>query len=523
LPVLIRAGLLPAGRVDCCLRRQFHGVKTSISKVKTSAIGLVILAGLLGIGGFFRFDHLARQSLWVDEFWALYLATGRGNLIFDLPLGRVIESPPAVGFAGAPHWWHIWTGLASTPHPPLYHLALRGWVDLFGDGDFAVRAMSAVFGLGCIYLIFDVGRKTLGDFPALIAAGVMAVAATQIEYSQEVRPYAMLVFVGLILCKSLILIEQKGLSRLRILSLGFSAFCLALTHYFSLGAIIAVGLYALIRFDGRKRLAVILTIAISMLLFAAVWGPIAWTTRHSYIAGPNFGVSGESLISTIIDPPRGLVIGNAPSKVISYGLAFLVYLLPLLTMRRRPQLFFWWLWAICTIGFVVAVDVMRGSQFAGISRYVILASPGIYLLLSASLDRGVGKLVPLAVLFAAAVFGIARWQTGTAYVACTSDLGRLVREKVGARDAVIITGHFDSDPAFRYFITAHYAGDWKNPVVLLTKPADSKLDGQLAGFQNIWVIGYDGADMRLLPGWRMGEFHSIDLGYCLWKINRAPK
>jgi hypothetical protein len=148
----------------------------------------VILACLLCIGGFFRFDLIAKQSLWVDAYWALYLATGRGNLIFDLPLGRVIESPPAVGFAGAPHWWHIFTGLATTPHPPLYHLMLRFWVDIFGDGDFAVRSMSAVFGLGCIVLIFDLGRKVFGEFSALIAAGIMALAATQIEYAQEARP-----------------------------------------------------------------------------------------------------------------------------------------------------------------------------------------------------------------------------------------------------------------------------------------------------------------------------------------------
>ncbi len=180
-------------------------------------MGLAILLCFVCIGGFFRFDHIARQSLWVDEYWALYLATGRGDLIFDLPLGKVIESPPAVGFAGAPAAWHIWTGLASTPHPPFYHLMLRFWVDLFGDGDFATRSLSAVLGIGCIVLIFDLVRSIWGDFSALIAAGVMSFAAVQIDFGQQVRPYTLLVFIGLILCKSVMLIEQKGLSRTRIL------------------------------------------------------------------------------------------------------------------------------------------------------------------------------------------------------------------------------------------------------------------------------------------------------------------
>jgi hypothetical protein len=196
----------------------------------------------------------------------------------------------------------------------------------------------------------------------------------------------------------------------------------------------------------------------------------------------------------------------------------MAYILPLLKMRNRPQLLFWWLWTICTVGVVVAVDVLRGSQLVGMSRYIILASAGTYVLLSTSLERGPGRLAPLAVLFAAATFGIARWQTGSDYVRNTSAVARLIEKKVGPRDGVIIAGHFDSDPAFRYFIIAHYAGDWRNPVVLLAKPADSKLNKELALFRRVWVIGYDGADMRLLPGWKITEFHGGDPGFCLWKI-----
>jgi len=296
---------------------------TSIRKSKTSAISLAILIGLISIGAFFRFDKIAEQSLWVDEYWALYLATGRGNLIFDMPLGRVIQSPPEVGFSGAPPWWHIWTGLASTPHPPLYHLALRFWVDLFGDGDLSTRAMSAVFGIGCIVLIFDLVRQIHGDFSALIAAGIMTFAAPQIDFAQQVRPYTMLVFIGLILCKSVVLIERRGLSPFRIFSLGISALCLALTHHFSLGAILAAALYGLIRFVGRKRCIFVSAIIFGLLLAAILWGPIAWKNRHGYIVGPNFGSSGGSLIAAIIDAPKKMVVGDAESRFISYGLAFM--------------------------------------------------------------------------------------------------------------------------------------------------------------------------------------------------------
>ncbi len=195
-----------------------------------------------------------------------------------------------------------------------------------------------------------------------------------------------------------------------------------------------------------------------------------------------------------------------------------MYVVPLMKMRKRPQLLFWWLWTICTIGVVVAVDLVRSSQLVSNSRYIILASPAVYVVLSTSLDRGLEKLAPLAVLLAAAVFGIARWQTGTDYARNTSALARLIREKVGPHDGLVITGHFPSDPAFRYFIIAHYGGDWINPVVLLPEPADSRLNRQLASLPHVWVVGYDGADMRLLPGWKITEFHGVAPGYCLWEI-----
>ena len=132
----------------------------------------------------------------------------------------------------------------------MYHLALRFWVDLFGDSDLATRGMSVVLGLASIILIFDLTRQYYGNFAAILAAGIMTFAPVQIDFRQQTRPYAMLVLMGLVLCKSLLLIEQKGTSRFRILLLGISAFCMALTHYFSLGAIGAVAL--ILRSSGLK-------------------------------------------------------------------------------------------------------------------------------------------------------------------------------------------------------------------------------------------------------------------------------
>lgn len=269
-----------------------------------------ILFFLLCVGAFLRFDQISKTNLWIDEYCTLYLTTGRGNQIFDIPLNRIVRSPPAVNFTNAPHWWHIWTRLGRICHPPLYPLMLRAWVDLLGDGDLAMRGMSAAFGLASILLIFDVGKALHGRLSGICAAAMMTFSAAQIDFSQQARPYAMLAFIGLFLWRILILIEQKGCSRIRLMALALGVTGLALTHYFSLGVIAAAALYAGLRLRGGNRQSVLLVMAASMLFFAAIWGPFAWMSRHEFIAGPDFGKLGVSLVTAVIDAPRKLVFGE---------------------------------------------------------------------------------------------------------------------------------------------------------------------------------------------------------------------
>ena len=256
---------------------------------------------------------------------------------------------------------------------------------------------------------------------------------------------------------------------------------------------------------------------------AIAWGPFAWSTRHSYIMGPHFAeFPGQSVWKAVIEAPSRLVASGAESRLLTYALALLVYVLPLLKMRQDPRLLLWWLWTVCAIGLVATIDLARGSELVSMGRYIVVASPGVYIILATSFQRGLGRCIPLAVVAAAAAFGVVRWRTGSDYVRHTAAVAQLIHDKIGPRDGVVITGHFDSDPAFRYFVIAHYGGDWKNAIVLLTKPASAKLSQQLSALPNVWVVGYDGSDMRLMPGWKAEEFQGVEPGFCVWKIVRSP-
>ncbi len=89
------------------------------ASLRKSILPISLLTLIVIVAAALRLDHISKQNLWLDEFWTLYLATGRGDAAFQLPSNAIISPPPNLGFSGAPPWWHIWNGVDSTSHPPL--------------------------------------------------------------------------------------------------------------------------------------------------------------------------------------------------------------------------------------------------------------------------------------------------------------------------------------------------------------------------------------------------------------------
>ena len=104
-------------------------------------------------------------------------------------------------------WWDaqqslgdLWTLVPQCdPHPPLYAMLLKLWVDAFGDSSAALRSLSAVAGVVTTGFVMLAGRE-LGLRHALIAGLIFATAPFQVQFSQEARPYAMLAMASSMLC-----------------------------------------------------------------------------------------------------------------------------------------------------------------------------------------------------------------------------------------------------------------------------------------------------------------------------------
>jgi 4-amino-4-deoxy-L-arabinose transferase-like glycosyltransferase len=78
-------------------------------------------------------------------------------------------------------------------HPPLSYLLFMAWTNLFGTAEAAVRSLSVLLGLTSIALIALLGRRIGGVWTGLAAAGFLAFNPLHIAYSQEARPYALVV------------------------------------------------------------------------------------------------------------------------------------------------------------------------------------------------------------------------------------------------------------------------------------------------------------------------------------------
>jgi hypothetical protein len=123
------------------------------------------------LGGFFRFHHIASNSLWLDE------ANSANFLKF--PLGS------------------LWHRLAGAESAPAYVYALKLWSFAFGDSEFGLRSFSAIIGLFSIIAIYFLGKSLFGKKTGLWSAFFLSVNYFAIFYSNQSRQYSMVILVSI--------------------------------------------------------------------------------------------------------------------------------------------------------------------------------------------------------------------------------------------------------------------------------------------------------------------------------------
>lgn len=134
---------------------------------KAALLFLVVLL----LAFFLRFYDLGKESIWIDEGFALDNA--------NRPLAQVFE------------WVRNFE-----PIPPLYYVTLHFWISAFGTSEFNTRLLSVIFNLLTLPVFYLFVKRLFNNKTALIASLLFATSMLQIQYSQETRSYAMFSFLA---------------------------------------------------------------------------------------------------------------------------------------------------------------------------------------------------------------------------------------------------------------------------------------------------------------------------------------
>jgi mannosyltransferase len=115
-----------------------------------------------------RISFIDSKSLWLDEAFTAHRVM--------LPLSELLK-----------------VIIHGRMNMSLYYLVVAGWASVAGSSEFMLRLPSVLFGTATVPLVYVLGAELWGRRTGLIAATLVTVNATSIQYAQTARSYTMLV------------------------------------------------------------------------------------------------------------------------------------------------------------------------------------------------------------------------------------------------------------------------------------------------------------------------------------------
>jgi mannosyltransferase len=382
--------------------------------------GVVVgLALAVGFGVVARF--LATSPLWLDEALSVNIAS--------LPVGDIPNA------------------LRRDGHPPLYYWMLHGWMELFGDGDVAVRALSGVIGVATLPFAWWAGWLLGGRRVAAFTLALVALSPFAVRYASEARMYSMVMFLVLTGYIALVYV-LRGAARWWMLVLAVAAGSLPWTHYWGIYLVAAVGLLLAWRWwrdpgtRERTRWAIV-SIVVGLVPFV-LWLPVFLDqARHTGTPWAKPARPTTMLVTTLDALGSG-----AFAEARTYGILVLVLAIVAacstdgdgrlvltggIVDSMRPLVGV----IVTTAALGSALGFVAGSAFE--PRYAAVLIPLVLLVVAAGLARAGAdgllrllgaSLVVLGVVGVHHTLGYLRTQTG--------DLATEIAEDAGPDDVVVV-------------------------------------------------------------------------------------
>lgn len=254
-----------------------------VPQIRERTRGLATLAVLVAGGTAIRFAGLGAQSFWYDEAFSAELAHA-----------------PALDLA---------TGLVrDLGNPPLHPILLGLWSHLFGTGDVALRAPSAIAGALAIPVLWLVAKRLVPAGAALLATFLFAISPLHVALAQEARAFALVNLLGLLSVHALLRAIDRPRSTGRWLLYAVFTFGALYAHYYALFLVLShlLLLWSLRAARGRVVSAWIGALGFAAVLYAS-WVP-ALIAQASHPG--NLGRAADTWPMHVLATPLAFVAGT---------------------------------------------------------------------------------------------------------------------------------------------------------------------------------------------------------------------
>lgn len=326
------------------------------------------LLWLTALAAALRLPTLAIEYLWYDETFTAWLASLSWPALIEATAGDV--------------------------HPPTWYAIEKYMVLLLGNSEFSLRLVSAIAGVALVPVVYGIAERL--DFDrrdALWAAFLAATAPAAVYFSQEARPYSLMLLYAAIAL--FFLLDRRPLGLL------FFTTALLYLHNLAVFSVAALGWLAFYRRDWRSVAA--LAAAGLLWLPWLVWGMLpqmADVINGFWVRTPTAGTPAY-VIHSLVFSGNGSLLGLAGAPLLVIGLWR--------GWPAIPQGTRWPLLALLLlpIGLLLIASLLLAPVL--IPRVAIAAAVPLYLWLAPALRRSrwlAGAMVALFVSFYGLYWGL---------------------------------------------------------------------------------------------------------------------
>ena len=267
-----------------------------------------MLPAIVAIAAALRFATLGLQSFDADEAFTVHLAR--------LPLGDMLSQIPK-----------------TESMPPLHYVLAWAWTRVVGSGEIGIRSLSALCGTLTVPIIYAAARVAFSRRAGLIAAAIATVNPILVWYSQEARPYALLLLFSAASLYYFLRAREQPSPRL-LLGWAVCAGLALVSHYFAVFVVVPEAAWLVWRTHPRRPaiLACLLPTAVAIAL-----APLAYAQRNPGIGWfTKFRAALESSLgSRLIRLPRELLLGfKEPTGKVAAGMLVVLSLYGLTALAR---------------------------------------------------------------------------------------------------------------------------------------------------------------------------------------------